>query len=321
MKKTLTIILGIALFFVIIIAGCKKNVLPLPADTPTNGPVVTATHPPGWIDDCEDGDNVNDYSGANPVHNAGGYWITYDDDSSANSGTSYVWPMSQTWATKKQIGNSTDTPPYKIPPFTMSQPGFSSSPYGGLYAARITGYVTTNSSLAPPGEMTGGFQFGFIGMGIQLVSSAGEPACNEVDISAYTGVKFYTKGDGKTWDIKLPFVSSSLNCDGTITTTMSSFTSSDEYKLTFTPPTGWTQETVYFSNFTQVGWGTTISIASGRYWQGCSATSPGTTPGWTATCPIATVKQHVHQIQFQTDDQSVVYPASRELWIDDIRLF
>src|ERR1035437_4052857 len=190
-----------------------------------------------------------------------------------------------------------------------------------LMAARVTGYVTTNA-IAGLGEMGGGFQYGFIGMGTQLTCTAGEAwGCHEVDISAYTGVKFYTKGDGKTWDIKLPFVSNVANCDGSITTTVSSFTCSDEYKLTFTPPTGWTQVTVLFSNFTQVGWGTTISIASGRYWQGCSASSAGTTPGWTSTCPMSTVKQHVHQIQFQTDDQSVVYPASRELWVDDIQLF
>lgn len=305
--------------------------------TPTFTATAAATYPAGWIDDCEDGGdntfkNVNDFhippviTSNPPVHNLGGYWITYDDNGPANNGTSYVWPMSDPWAARKGLTPET---------FSMTAGGYPGSPYGSAYAAMVTGYVTTNTITAP-GETKVGYVYGFFGFGTQLSPTAGEnltneaQGCQEVDISGFTGVKFWCKGDGVTngWSIKLPFTVNGANggnCDGSVTTNPSTLTGSDEWKLNFTAPTTWTLETIPFSSMTQEGWGSSISIPDGRYWKGCTATSPGTTPGLptdaSAGCPVSIVQKHAKQIQFQTVGQTVVYPTSRSIYIDDIYLY
>lgn len=358
MKKMWTMALVVLVVLAMVIIGCnkKKNIPLVPSDfgtatitstvtmtftntpflgTATSTPIVpTATFtetvsipawPSGFIDDCEDlfAPNANNFNGATPSLNLGGYWVTYDDNSNTNRGTSYAWPMSQTWATRKLIGDPLATPPYANPPFAMSAPGYPGSPYGTAFAVNVTGYVTTNL-IIPPGETVGGFKYGFFGFGTQLTVTAGEPTCNEVDISAYTGVRFWCKGDAVAngWSVKIPFTTTTnSNCDGTVSTTASSLVQSDDYKHLFTAPATWTQISFPFSAFTQEGWGIAVSIADGRYWQGCSATHAGTTPGWLATCPMSTIQQHVKQIQFQTAGQTVVYPTVRSIWIDDIELY
>lgn len=354
MKKVWMSVLVIFVVMAMVIIGCskKKNIeltaadigTPVPAgtatitqtNTPYNGtPTFTATAteistvppppmwPAGWIDDCEDtiAPNENEFHLLGPGPHVGGYWITYDDNSIKNNGTSYVWPMSQPWSTRKGMGMT--------PAFQMSQPGYPGSTYniGTGSAVRVTGYVTMNTpATRPPGiETVNGYIYGFFGFGTQLTPTAGEPYCEEVDITPYQGIKFWVKGDGfaNAWSVKLPFSAQNGNCDGTLTATPSSLTGDDEYKLVFTAPTTWTQKTVAFSTLTQEGWGTGISVPDGRFWKGCSATVAGTSPASYGTCPMSVVKQHVKQIQFQTNGQALgtIYPAAREMWIDDIQLY
>jgi hypothetical protein len=314
----------------IVFTACSKRVVPTESSViqptatetntwnpafPTYTPTATATintyvhaSQPGWIDDCEDNEQTNDFNTAGPGINKGGYWITFDDNSLKNNGTSYVWPESQTWATRKG-----DTQP----PFSMSSPGYPGSPYGTQYAVRVTGYVTKDTSTRPSGETTGGYLYGFIGFGTQLTPTAGQDhGCVEVDISSFTGVKFWCKGDGKEWMIKLSYTNQT-NCDGNITWTASSYTADDEYHSLFIAPAAWSQCVIPFAAFTQYGWGTTATPN-----QGCSAGKAGTGPLLIGgSCPMSVVKRHMKQIQFQTTDQNTLYPATRELWIDDIQLY
>lgn len=343
MKKVWIAALVFAVVLAMFIIGCSKKktivleptafgsatATPLPSSTPT----ATATRdtrtplptwPAGWIDDCEDqiAPNENEFNLSGPGAHVGGYWITYDDNSIKNNGTSYVWPMSQPWATRKGL---------TMQAFSMSAPGMPTSEYGTGWAARITGYVCTNAS-APPGELSGGYKYGFIGCGTQLTPTAGEVAggldvpggCHEVDISSYTGVKFWVKGDAVAsgWAVKVPFTANDRNnCDGTVTDVASSLTGDAEYNYVFTAPATWTQMTISFSRFTQASWGSSVNIADGRYWDGCTDTHIGTTPGWLATCSMTEVLQHTKQIQFQSQGQDVIYPSTREIWIDDIQLY
>lgn len=268
--------------------------------TPTFTPFVYQPHPSGWIDDCEDtfAPNANDYNGANPALNVGGYWITYDDR--ANTGTSYVWPMSADWAVEHGI--VADKAAFNADPqyrFTMSAPGYDGSTYGQAYAARMTGYVTTSvAGSTPPWETVAGYQYGFIGMGTQLTVTAGEPDCIKVDISAYTGIKCWVKGDGEMYHIKLPYTKTTL-CD---TKDIGSFTAHDDYKFSFIAPTVWSELVVPFTNMTQAGWGTPATRAA--------------------------VLGAASQIQFQTDQSPAGadywYNADDngvELWVDDIQLY
>jgi hypothetical protein len=274
--------------------------------TSTITPTFTQT-PGALVDDCEDGDDVNLW---------GGYWITYDDNGPVNNGTSYVWPMSQTWATRWKLGTT--------PPFAMSTPGYNSS-----YAAQVTGYVTTDSvTTEPASETITGYTYGFIGMGTQLINGAGEPTCYEVDVSRFTGMKFWAKGDGYAsgWEFKVPFTTTTNgNCDESTSITPSSFTGSDEWNFVFVAPATWTQFTIPFSSLTQYGWGATASPSGGRFWNGCTKTSPGNTPGLPSDaasgCPITVVLKHAKQIQFQSVGQTNVYPQARQLWVDNLTFY
>jgi hypothetical protein len=168
----------------------------------------------------------------------------------------------------------------------------------------MTGYVTTNMAITKPGigsahpETQTGFQYGFIGMGVQLTSTAGTPSCHKVDISGYTGIKFWARstsnsGNGASFRLKLPYVPNS-DCDNPITGTLDKF---DDYAVLFTATSTWTQITKPFSGFAQAGWG----IAADK----------------------TTVLQNASQIQFQTADQPAyfLYPNMVDLEIDDIQLY
>lgn len=301
--------------------------------TPTFTATATMPKPFGWIDDMEDpyAPNANDFTLGGPVLNGGGYWITYDDNSSQNNGTSYVWPETETYAARmtKTAG-----------PFEVSAPGCPDSPG---FAARISGVVSgcsggagswwldTTCSLAgittyyPPGE-DHAFRFGFFGMGTQLTPTAGEGNtddgsgnlidvagdCQEVDLSPYTGIRFWVMGDGTQWRMKMPY-SNQINCDGKNGTLAekqaSNYSQANDIGHTWTPTAGvWEQKTILFNtvDMTHESWGYT-----------CSA------PGGPTTCDLTTVLQHVKQIQFQTfGDPSAAncYPVVRELWIDNIEL-
>jgi hypothetical protein len=215
----------------------------------------------------------------------------------------------------------------------MSTPGYT----GTGCAARVTGYVTTNATATkPPFESSTGYTYGFMGMGTQLVAGAGEPTCYETDISRFTGVKFWAKGDGypiasssgaSGWEFKVPFTTTANNnCDESDYTKPSSFTGSDEWNYVFSAPTTWTQFTIPFSTLTQFGWGSTADVAGKRLWNGCTRTTPGNTPGLPADaasgCPISVVLKHAKQLQFQSVGQTDVYPANpRELWIGEINFY
>jgi len=193
----------------------------------------------------------------------------------------------------------------------MSSPGYPSSPYngqfGGSYAAKMTGYVTTNVSTLPPGETQYGFQYGFIGMGVQLTCTAGAtntfglPTCQKVDVSGYTGYKFWAKstsngGAGSAFETKLPYTPSTGNCDDPITGTLDGF---NDYAFQFTATGTWTLITVPFAQLAQAsGWGVTVSKT--------------------------TVLQNVSQIQWQSGDQSAGYTygtGAVDLEIDDITFY
>jgi hypothetical protein len=266
--------------------------------------VTTYAHAgqPGWVDDCEDtyGPNQNDFNTSGPGLNVGGYWITYDDR--ANTGTSYVWPMSAPWAEVHGLPHGT-----MDVPFQMSSPGYTGSPYGTAFAARMTGYVTTATSgqypilPLPDGA---GYQYGFIGMGTQMTPTAGEPNCVGVDLTSmgFTGIRFWCKGDGRAYCVKLPYTKGApegfTRCDSS--QYAPSIDGNDDRKITFTANATWGMFQVPFTSLTQEGWGTAAAIAN--------------------------VLTRVKQIQWQTFGQTTgangnVYPHVTELWIDDVQFY
>jgi hypothetical protein len=188
----------------------------------------------------------------------------------------------------------------------MSPPGYTGSPYGTAFAARMTGYVTTNTvgplGLPAPDDHTG-YQYGFIGMGTQLTPTAGEPNCQEVDISAmgFTGIRFWVKGDGMGYSVKLPYTMGAstgfTRCDSTQYNP--SLDGNNDIKITFTANATWGMFQVPFTALTQeAGWGTTLIDKS-------------------------VVLKHLKQIQWQTLDQLAnrIYPHVTDLWIDDVQFY
>jgi antitoxin component of RelBE/YafQ-DinJ toxin-antitoxin module len=261
----------------------------------TNTPVSPYTRPAGWIDDCEDGDGTNDLIISQSKRNGGGYWATYDDRGSM--GTSYVWPMSETWAESHGLPHSN-----MDLQFTMSAPGYSGSAYGSMYAARMTGYVTTNQvgpSGLPAPDDNAGYPYGYMGIGIYLTPTAGEPYCIGIDVSGFTGIRFWAKGDGFTYALKIPYTHGApegfTRCDST--QYFPSITGYDDYTVTFTAHAAWGMFQVPFSAFSQVGWGTIV--------------------------PRTNVLQNLRLIQIQTNDQNParLYPHATELWIDDVQFY
>jgi endo-1,4-beta-D-glucanase Y len=211
---------------------------PTKTNTPTNtytftaSPTITPTFGSSeLLDDCEDGDGINNW---------GGPWFTYDD--SGNSGTSYVVP---------RPGSA----------FTMAAGGAAST----AYAARITGYVTTD------------YAYGFIGMGTGTNPNSGSD--KGLNCSGFLGIRFWAKGTATSFDIKLVAISSVK-------------TGGDDYKFTFNVTNTWQQYQLFFSSFTQEGWGTAVNKT--------------------------TVLQNLKNIQWQTRGQPWAYI---ELWVDQIEMF
>ncbi len=211
---------------------------PTKTNTPTNtytytsSPTITPTFGCSEkLDTCEDGDNINNW---------GGFWYTYDD--SGNSGTSYVMPR-----------------PGSV--FTMASGGAAST----AYAARITGYVTTN------------YLYGFIGMGTQTNPGSGSGI--GFNCTGFLGIRFWAKGTATSFDIKL-IPTNSVNTGG------------DHYKFTFNVTNNWQQYQLFFTSFTQEGWGTTVNRTL--------------------------VLQNLKDIQWQTRGQPWSYI---ELWIDEVEMF
>ncbi len=94
---------------------------------------------------------------------------------------------------------------------------------GSSYFARITGTVTTK------------YQYGFIGLGCDFVSNIGI-----MDISAYNGIKFFARGDGKKYSIKLR------------TMNVKDY---DYFSYTFPTTDKWQEIKIPLKSFNQEGWG------------------------------------------------------------------
>ncbi len=123
----------------------------------------------------------------------------------------------------------------------------------------------------------------YMGLGTQLKNGAGAPSYLETDVTIYTGIKFYVKGDGGAYYIKFPYVSN---------TTGATLTGYNDYKFTFTAPSVWTQLIIPFSAFTQES-------------------------GWGTAYPRETVLQHAKEIQWQSPDMGRTF----ELYIDEIYFY
>ncbi|MCX8094414.1 MAG: CIA30 family protein [Candidatus Goldbacteria bacterium] len=244
MRKIIFSLLIITIFIGLILVGCKKKSSSEPVPiAATNTPTPIVWNTTKNIDDMEtiasDGSAGPDNANNIPVTEGGpGYWYTYDDildvlkppDGNLNtSNASYVWPMSRNrWTV---ILNQ----PTPEPTFIMSSPGYGNTGY----CARITGYVTT------------AFKYGFVGMGVNFLMVNADNSKKPVDISNMTGIRFYAKGDGKNYRIKLPSqFSGFLKKEG-----------DNHYGREFVAPTSWTQIHFLLTQFTQEPyWGTSVNL-------------------------------------------------------------
>lgn len=167
------------------------------------------------------------------------------------------------WYTYDDSGNSGTS--YVMPRpgsiFTMASGGAAST----AYAARITGNVTTD------------YIYGFIGLGTQ--TNPGSGSGQGFNCSGFLGIRFWAKGTATDFDIKL-VPTNSVNTGG------------DHYKFTFNVTSNWQQYQLFFTSFTQEGWGTTVNRTL--------------------------VLQNLKDIQWQTRGQPWDYI---ELWIDEVEMF
>jgi hypothetical protein len=108
---------------------------------------------------------IDDMEDGDNVNNWGGYWFTYDD--SGGSGNSYIVPR----------------PAETFVMATPGRPKTNGTPTN--YAAAVTGNVTTYSP-------------GIAGLGTVL-----RPSKQPVDLSSCSGIKFYVKGDGDFYYIRI----------------------------------------------------------------------------------------------------------------------
>ncbi len=100
--------------------------------------------------------------------------------------------------------------------------------FGSYKCARITGRVTTTHP------------DGFIGMGTDL-----RHPNNPVDIREYNGIEFWTRGDGKTYRLK---IRSKATGDY------------DDYRYDFVATEEWTRLIIDFEDLQQEGWGKKVSL-------------------------------------------------------------
>lgn len=231
---------------------CGPVYTPTPTNTnipgATNTFTATPTDTPVYSE-ClmEDAEDNNNQNLFN------GYWYTYISSDPAHPGETTIWPGQGTYCSPTAGGAN-----------------------GSNYAMKITGTVgAVNIPYYP-----------CIGIGSQLNANAGAPLYQETDLSGCVGIKFYAKGDGKSYFVKIPYTNSSGQ----------TLTGYDDYKYTFTAPSNWTLISVAFSQFTQGGWGT---VADRN-----------------------TVLTHAKEIQWQTNfNGGAGAPATAELWIDDIKIY
>lgn len=195
----------------------------------------------------------DDMEDINAQNNYGGYWYSYIG--TTISAINVVWPA-------------------KGETLTPSAGGANST----QYAMRITGMVAVQA----------GSNYPSIGMGSQLSSTSGDPNYTEVDISSCTGMRFWVKGDGKSYIVKLPYTSS----------TNASLTGYNDFKNVFTAPTTWSQLTITFND----------------------PTSFAQASGWGTTFTIDTVLKHAKEFQWQSVDNTGTGPVTEDLWVDEVEL-
>ncbi|MCE5299270.1 MAG: CIA30 family protein [Spirochaetia bacterium] len=140
-----------------------------------------------------------------------GFWYTYDDN---------------------QAGGDSGVTPAPDKPFTMSTPGL----LGSGECPRMTGTVTAK------------FPFGFIGMGYYL---SPKEVKKSFDISGMHGLRFWHKGDGKKYRVKLVSTHPDFKEKDSDNHFGNDFRTTDE----------WGQTEIFYANlFQQPGWGSKVEL-------------------------------------------------------------
>ncbi|MFP4467063.1 MAG: CIA30 family protein, partial [Candidatus Goldiibacteriota bacterium] len=221
-------------------------------DTPTNTNTPDPSLPTNTPTEVPEGDCVlDDGEDGDNENYFGGFWYTYADGR-----------------------DLTTVSPDPLTTFAMTEGGYD----GSLYAANITGEVEPVDAPSYPSA----------GMGTQLNPDAGAPpdGTSEVtDISSCSGIRFYAKGDGKSYVIKLPYTDDAGD----------SLTEYDDYLYSFTAEDTWTEVDVPFAFMAQGGWGTEVDIAI--------------------------VLENAKEFQWQTDFNPDTGTETYDLWIDDIVVY
>ncbi len=112
-------------------------------------------------------------------------------------------------------------------PFVPTPGGCPGSP---KYCARIHGHYGRNVAPWPYAQLSAGLA----------------PGGGAVDLSAFSAVRFWARGDGKTYDVLLERLA---------------VKDYDNYRSAFTAPVEWTQITLPLSGFKQNAWGRQIPMA------------------------------------------------------------
>jgi hypothetical protein len=124
------------------------------------------------------------------------------------------------WFTYDDSDNGGNSEVYPPPgAFRMSEPGANNS----RFCAQMTGGVRR------------GFEWGFVGIGLDLQKPRGIR-----DISKYKGIRFYAKGDGKKYQVRIHCVCTP---------------DWDDFRYVFKAPGEWRLFEVPFSGCCQEGWG------------------------------------------------------------------
>jgi hypothetical protein len=190
---------------------------------------------------------IDDFEDNNNANNFGGYWFT----TASGTGAAAVPAPGTT--------------------FAMTSGGYAPS----LYAARMTGSVGVQLPTYPS-----------IAMVTQLNANASAPVYGGTgqvtDISVCGGLKFYAKGDGKQYYVKIPYTD--INDV--------SLTGYGDYKAPFTAPATWTLVTIPFSAFTQESWDTQVDKT--------------------------TVLKNAKAISFVTSFFAATGTVTADLWIDNL---
>ncbi len=140
-----------------------------------------------------------------------GFWYTYDDN---------------------PAGGDSKVTPHSGETFIMSKPGVK----GDGECARMAGKVTVK------------FQFGFVGMGYYL---SPKDVKKPFDISAKHGLRFWHKGDGKKYRVKLVSTHPDFKDKDSDNHFGNDFRTTDQ----------WGQTEIHYANlFQQQGWGSKVEL-------------------------------------------------------------